>query len=705
MDRPVGGLPERLPALRDDLQLHPAAPHADGSPAWTIQDPISNNFYRIGWLEFELLTRWSLGEPGAILAATNRETLLKPSEAELAALYEFLLQSQLLAVHDSKHLRQLVARHRQGKLSRAKWLLHHYLFFRLPLIHPAATLRAVLPWLGWLFSRPAAFAIVALSLLGVFLTARQWDVFVASFMDTLSPDGLAGYLIALAVAKSLHELGHALTATRYGLRVAHMGVAFIVMWPMLYTDTGETWRLADRRQRLKIASAGIVAELALAGLATLAWNLTSDGNLKQAFFFLATTAWLISLGLNASPFMRFDGYFIVSDLLDIPNLHERSSALARTALRNRLLGWREPDPEALPPARRRSLIAFAITTWIYRLTVFIGIAIAVYVYFFKLLGIFLFAVEIAWFVVAPLWRELKVWRERRTEISAYRKRTAMAVGATLLLIALIPWSYQIHAPGFAHPSQVHAFYSPLAARLVELPRQGGMVEAGQGLFSLDQPELGHRARIASSTAEALDSQLRGLAAIPDGEERRAGLKNLRAMHTAEAAAQQDEADRLILQAPFAGTLTDIDPELAPGVWVAPRQQLAMLVSPTDWQADLLVGQGEMTRIQTGNAVRFYPEGNRLFPIAGKITDIDRTRSQSLPHTLLSSQHGGSIPVLPDQKGLTPRDALYRVRVQLAAPPDELKMLRGQAVIESTPESWLVNVLKPILIVIIRELSF
>ena len=698
-------LPASLPALREDLQLHPGAPHADGSPAWVIQDPVSNAFYRIGWLEFELLSRWSIGEPQAILTATANETLLQPSIEELESLYGFLLQSQLLTVHDVQYTRSLVARFQKAKVNRINWLLHHYLFFRIPIIHPAETLRQMLPWLDWIFSRSTAWAVVGASALGLVLTARQWDVFASSFLDTLSPGGLLGYLVALAVAKSLHELGHALTATRYGLRVAHMGVAFVVMWPMLYTDTGESWRLSDRHQRLRISAAGIISELALAGLATLAWNLTGDGDLKQALFFLATTAWVISLGLNASPFMRFDGYFILSDALDMPNLHERASALARTAVRNTLLGWQEPDPEPMPIGRRRALITFAIVTWFYRLVVFFGIAVAVYFMFFKLLGILLFAVEIAWFIVMPLWRELKVWHARRNEISAYRKRLTAAVGAVLLLIALVPWGYQVQANGLAQPTQTHVFYSPLPARLLERPAATGPVAAGATVFALAQPEMAYRSAVASASVEALSTQLRGLAGLSDGEEKRAGLVNQAAMHGAEVQAQADEAERLALTAPFAGVLTDLDPDLAPGVWVSPRQPLAMLVAPDRWQAELLIGQKDLARVRRNATVHFFPEGDKLHPLAGTVVDIAAARTTQLPHLLLSSQHGGTIPVIPDERGLTPRDALYRVRVQLKQAPPGLKILRGEAVIEGQPESWLVERLKPIMIVLIRELGF
>jgi putative peptide zinc metalloprotease protein len=705
MARPVTApaLPARLPPLREDLQLHEAAANRDGSPAWVIQDPLNNAFYRIGWLEFELLARWQLGEPQRVLAATARETPLEPQEDELAALFGFLLHHQLLSIQDLNYQRELYERQRQARGSRLQWLLHHYLFFRVPLIHPAAWLARSLPWIAWAFSRGFAWLVLGLGGLGLLLTARQWDSFSASFLDTLSPGGLVGYLLALAVTKSLHELGHAYTATRYGVRVAHMGVAFLVLWPMLYTDTGESWRLADRRQRLAIASAGLICELGLAGLATLAWNLSGEGDLKQALFFLASTAWLVSLALNLSPFMRFDGYFILCDALDMPNLHERSFALARVALRNTLLGWQEASPENLPDGKRRAMIAFAFATWIYRLLLFVGIAVAVYLLFFKLLGIVLFIVEIAWFVLRPLRDELRIWYRRRAEISRPRRLLGVA-SLVLLLPLLLPWSTRIDAPGWARPGQVHAFYSPLPARLLQLPAEAP-VAAGAALFVLEQPELAYRAGLAQGASDTLALQLRGLASLPDGEEKRALLRQQQGLHRAQLLGEQEESQRLVLRAPFAGWLTDVDPELATGIWVSPQQPLAILVSPDRWVAEVFVRQQDLIRLEVGDAVRFYPHTPGQTALLGKVSQIDGTRTGDLPHALLSSQHGGPIATLPQPPGLTPRDALYRVLVSLDTAPSGLQQLRGEAQIEGRPQSWLIEALKPVLIVLIRELSF
>jgi len=694
-----------LPPLREDLHLHEAANNPDGSPAWTIQDPISNQFFRIGWLEFALLSRWHLGTQEAVLASVQAETLLDPSEEELAAVLQFLQQNQLLAIHAPQYTQQLLQMRERARGSRLKWLLHHYLFFRIPLWHPDRLLQRALPWVNWIYRPSTALVITALTLAGLVLTFRQWDVFTATFRESLSPTGLVSFLIALAVAKSLHELGHAFTSTRYGVRVAHMGVAFVVLWPMLYTDTGESWRLRDPRKRLAIASAGIITELSLAGLATLAWNLTETGDVRQALFYLATTSWLIMLGINASPFLRFDGYFILSDLLDMPNLHERSFAQARTWLRHRLLGWDDAYPEEFSPGRRRMLIAFAFLVWLYRFVVFLGIAIAVYLFFFKLLGIFLFLVEIAWFILRPIWSELKVWHERRGEIPP-RRRFQLASGLVLLLlVGLIPWNPQIRAEGWAHAKANHVFYSPLAAQLVSLPDAPGHVANGTPVFSLDQPELAYRAQLAQEGAQALDQQLSGLMGLPDGEERRLRIQRELALREAESHAQLEERNRLILRAPYAGEITDIDPELRPGVWVEPQQPLAYLVDPSSWQVEAYLRQNDIDRIEAGSRVRFYPQESPESPMTGAVLDIERTRTEHLPHPLLSAQHGGRIPVLPESQGLTPREALYRVRIQLDAPPAARRVLSGEAVIDGTPRSWLGEVVQAALVVLIREASF
>jgi putative peptide zinc metalloprotease protein len=698
-------LPELLPPLREDLNLLAAAPNRDGSPAWMIHDPAGNRFFRIGWLEFAMLSRWSLQDPRAMLRAVQSETGLAATPEELAALLAFLMQQQLLRAATAAASEYLAAVNASRRSTGLKWLLHNYLFIRFPLFRPGRFLRATMPLVRPLFSRTFVALVGVLTLLGLVLASQQWDVFRTTFQDKLTLDGLVCYMVALAVTKSLHELGHAYTATRYGVRVAHMGFALLVMWPVLYTDTSESWKLADRRQRFHIAGAGILVETMVAGLATLAWSLTENPALKSAFFFLATASWFISLTLNASPFMRFDGYYLLSDALDIPNLHERAAGLARVQLRRSLLGWDDPDPEAFPPRLRRFLVAFSWLTWAYRFFVFLSIATAVYLFFFKLLGIMLYMVEVGWFIVMPVYRELRVWR-RRGGIQARRLGSwillVVAVGAGWTLLA----DTHVRAPAWAHSADQYTLYSPLAARIVQAPQQAGPIRAGEVLYVLDAPELRNKAERADAAAQSLRAQLDGLQGIEGGEEKRAVLQGELARELAEGASQRAEMQRLTLRAPADGWLTDVDPQAVPGVWASPRQPLSVAIDPKAWLVDAYIGQQDLNAVKVGDGARFYPKGETGKPLNGHVVGIDTARTLYLPNPMLDAEHGGQIASRTAKDGqMQPRDVLYRVQIALDQPPAMAAARPGRAVIEAQAAAGLPQWMKDLASLVIRESGF
>lgn len=694
-----------LPPLREDLQLMPAAPNRDGSPAWMVLDPVGNRFFRIGWLEFEILSRWALRNPSLIARAVREDTPLAPTSDDVLRVAAFFRHQQLVRVSDPAGVAELARMAASSRTARWKWLLHNYLFFRIPLVRPQGFLEAVAPWCSVFYTRGFAFVAIAAALLGVALAMRQWDVFVATFADFFSPSGLLGYALALSFAKTLHELGHAVTATRLGVRVAHMGVAFLVMYPMLYTDTGESWKLPDRRDRFRIAAAGMATEFVLAGFATLAWSLVDDGAARSALFFLATTSWVLTLGINASPFMRFDGYFLLSDALDLPNLHARSFALARAALRRNLLGWHEPDPEHFTPGLRRFLVGFALLTWVYRLIVFAGIAVAVYLFFFKALGIFLFLVEIAWFIVRPVWAELRVWGERRAETSWTRRFLLLAVLGAVIAFLALPWRSGVRGEAWVHAAQHQAIYSPFAARVVEL-RDDGPVRRGEPLVVLDSPDTRGQANQTRAAAEALMRELAQSVGRVDGAERYNMIAEQLARQLAELDAQRDELQRLRLSAGFDGLVVDRDAQIRPGTWVSANQPIAVLIDPTSWLVEALIGQRDLDRIRVGQSARFYVRGDPRAPLHGRVEAIDSARAQTLPDPMLAAENGGHVPASRSERGQwVPRDVLYRVRIRLDASPPAVQSRAGTVVIDGVRRSLLGDWFESVAAVVVRESGF
>ena len=701
--------PASAPPLRDDLRLHSVAAFADGAPAWAIQDPVTNRFFRIGWLEYECLLRWHL-PMAQIVAEINANTPLHTDLEQIEGFIKFLDQHNLVRATPQK-VELLQKKSRNSPWKSAKWWLHTYLFIRIPVVRPQLMLQKALPWVAPLFTQTALWTIVAASLLGLVLVARQWDQFSQRFMDMLSPEGLAGFALALIISKTLHELGHAFVATRLGLRVAHMGVAFVVLWPMLYTDTSESWRLKSHKQRLAISIAGVSTELALAGLATLAWALLDDGWLRQSMLYLATTGWILSLALNISPFMRFDGYFVLSDLLNFPNLHERAGALAKNRMRRVLLGLNDPDPEQFPAAMQWRLCLFAYVTWLYRLTVFLGIAFAVYYFFFKALGIVLLIVELWWFIAKPIWTEIMVWKERWPEVRASKRMLTWGLLASVLLLAAFPWSGTLTAPGVARAERQQVLYSPQAARVMQLSAQG-TVQSGDTLAQLDMPDLAARQARTQASVDALTRQLPQLMGQRQGLDKQTSTEQKLQEQLAESHAIEEEGKRLHLKADFKGQWLDVAPDLRAGAWVDVRTPLGVLVDPSSWIVDTYVTQQDVERIELGAQASFWPQlwGK---PYNAKVIAIDSARSQQLPYSMLDARHGGSIAMQPHEQKPQPVQAMYRVRLQLdelpnnasASQPAQMRELRGTAHINAKRTSWLMHLGQNALAVVIRESGF
>lgn len=696
---PLDDLP--LPPLREDLRLSPAAADVSGEPAWMIQDTVVNRFYRIGWLEFECLLRWGQS-PRRIAEQVAEQTALHPAVEQVHALRGFLESHQLLRP-GPEAVERLRTQSEGSQWLTWRWWLHHYLFFRIPLVRPQRLLGRLARHLDFLFRPATGVLVAALGLLGIVLVAHQWDTFRSAIVDSFSAEGVLGFALALIVGKTLHELGHALAATRLGLRVAHMGIAFVVMWPMLYTDTGEAWKLPSARQRLAIASAGIITELSLAGLATLGWALCEPGTLRNALLYLSTTSWVLTLALNASPFTRFDGYFILSDLLDFPNLHERASALARVAMRRTLLGLHEDWPEPMEPRRRRMLVGFAFATWIYRFALFLGIAIAVYLMFFKLLGIMLFAVEVSWFLALPIVRELRHWWRARAGMPTGRRRIYLGLLGVLLLILAVPWRSQVSAFGMARSEHELRVFPPFPAKLqsVRLP---GPVAAGDALVTLDQPDIALRMRGNQEDIRNTEAQLAGLMALPNGLGEQSATRERLGVQFEQVRSARSEMARLRLRAPFAGQWMDVDPDWQVGQWAGTRQALGILVDPLHWQVDAYVKQEDIHRIATGGSVRFYPEGQSR-PIHGTVVAIGSTRASLLEHPMLASRYGGPVATTRQNDALAPTTAVFHVLVQLDTPPPALRETRGHLQINGQRRSLLVEGLTRLFAVGLRESGF
>ncbi|CUW41631.1 Peptidase, M50 family protein [Magnetospirillum sp. XM-1] len=691
-----------LPTLRDELSLHPGPAALDGSPSWTIRDPVRNRYFRIGWAAFEALSRWG-GTAGEVAEVVRAETTIDMSDDEVMDVAKFLHGNHLTQVGSHADTLRLAEQAAAEKHSVFNWLLHHYLFFRIPLVRPDRFLGAMLPLVAWLGGAWFRWTTLGALLLGLLLVVRQWEVFTATLVDTFGIGGMVSYGIALSFVKVIHELAHGLTAKRFGCRVPTMGIAFLVMWPVLYTDVNETWTLASRRQRLLVGSAGILAELAVAAWATLLWAFLPDGGMRQAVFVLAAFTWVSSLAINLSPFMRFDGYFLAMDALELPNLHPRAFTMAKWWLREVLFDLGEPAPEGMDAGRRRAMVAFAFAVWIYRLVLFLGIAALVYHFFIKAVGVLLFAVEIGWFVFLPIWNEVKEWAKRRGNILEGNRWKRLLIGLGLvLLVAIIPWRTRVEAPASVAAEINAPLFLPAPARLERaLVERGQRVAAGTPLLVFASPDIAARRAIIAARLAGKSAELEAVRLDPFGRERLSALTEELSRLGSEKAALDAEAERLTISAPHAGVFLDPLPDLKTGAWLSPKQQLGLIRADGTTIATAYVAEDDLERIGVGDDARFIPHGLDHAGLSGKVLAIDRNPVKLLTDPALASLHGGDIPVRSAGQILVPQGSFFRVTIRLDGPAPDLKLI-GHVRINGQGQSLIGRTVRAALVVLVRE---
>lgn len=700
----------KLPRLRQDLKLYPGSVNSDGSPSWRILDPLRNRFFEIGWLEFELLLRWNEHTDAAALAVqVASETTLRPSEDEVKAVASFIEFHQLAAPGDFQARDKFKQRWLRSAQPWYMKLLHGYLFIRIPLVRPERFLEATLPAVEFLFTKKFLALVVALLFVDVYLVFRDWENYKHTFLYFFNAEGLLFYALAASFAKVIHELAHAYMAKRHGVRVPTMGVALLVMWPVLYTDTSDTWKLADRKKQFAISTAGIASELTLAVFATLLWSLAPEGSVKSACFLLATTTWLATLAINASPFMRFDGYFVLSDALDFPNLHERSSALAKWWVRTTFFRLEEEKPEPnLTAGKQRGLIAFALITWGYRLVVFLGIALLVYHMFFKILGIFLFLVEIGWFVLMPLFKEAAYLWGRRSLLRPDWIPILLFVLSGAGAVWLIPVTNQVSAPAVLRAQREQVIYAPFAAQLQTLAvRSGQLVEPGELLARLDTFELKSKLKKSMYSTKALEIEL---ARLPANELRREKMQVLQ-QELEEALAEQratrEELARLEIRATLRGIVRDVPPDLVPGRWVDAREVMMRVVAVNFALVEAYIGEDQIRVIQNGQKVTFYSTVKGAEPVSGRVIQIDTSVSKQIARPLLASTQGGDLPAVTTPRGgLVAHEATYRVLINPDSVTDSASFVtRGTVRIQTDFFALAQNFFSRTISLLIRESGF
>lgn len=635
----------------------------NGYQTYTLQDKLNNKFIQLGWIEGEIIKYWHLSNIDLILKTVLEKSTVKIDKDTILKLSDFLDANCFLedGVKDGKKYIKLHDKQKQSFLKKA---VYHYLYFRIPLVNPNKFLASCIKYTNFIYTKFFVMAIFALLFSGIYQMASRWSQFMHTFSYFFSFEKIVVYFLSLVLIKIFHELGHTITAKRMGAEVTNMGVAFIILTPILYSNVTDAWKIQSHKKRALISSGGVLTEFILAIIAINLWPFMQDGILKSIVFFLGTVNVGITLTINLNPFMRFDGYYLLSDLWNIANLQPRAFALTSWHMKKVLFGIKEQSPDVLTDKKRNRVIIYGYLTMVYRFFLFIGIAVLIYYMMPKAIGVLLFIIEIGVFIGKPILREIQSWIKIRDKITL-NKNTLFTV---LLFCGGIVWFVYpfdriINIPAVFHNKTYFAIFPPKESRIKKVAVFNQQyVTKGQILFELENKQLETSLHKIEIEIENLERRFFNYISSSESPEIANVAKKDLLAKKAEYKGKLEEFKSLTIRSPMHGKIIDIPDIVKVDTFINSKQPMGTVISENETQITAYASEDEIDSIKNGMEGDFYAESINL-KIPTKIILIDKRPIDKLDMPYMASIYNGQIPAKKNEKGdIIPQKNFFRVKM-------------------------------------------
>lgn len=531
----------------------------------------------------------------------------------------------------------------------------------------------------------------------MFLGTR-WDLAIAQISAQSGLSLTIKFAIAFIISKSIHELAHAYVASRKGCVVGSLGIGFILGMPVFYADVTDSWRLSDRKDRLQVASAGLIAEFCVAIYAMAIWIIHPVSDLSSIFLFLALAIWISSLLINANPLIRFDGYHILCDFLGEKNFQDRSFAAARDIIRW-IVGFADR-----PIIRQWRYPLYGFAAMIYRVIIVTGIAWFLYNFSFRLLGLTLFIVEIWYFLLRPVLNEAARLKRDRIPFRAKGRALYWRLGAcaALALVLIVPFSDQVAAPAIATREKAVRLYTrDSSLSVAALPDQRRHLKSGEPVLALTDPARQSQLNEARLSLSILERRRVALTLIDTDRTRALALEAEIAKEKSRVSSLTDSLEALSPRALFEGDFIPIE-AFQPGRWLPARAPLGDLVAGKTRFIGF-ISERELARVPATGTVTFMRDHDNRH-IHGRLVLVSSAAEAAVPFAELATPYGGWIEARLAQGQVVADHAIYRVEA-IADEGEPMVDMRamGTLLIRSEPRSILSRLANQLVSLLRREL--
>ena len=497
---PFGQSAEHLKVkLRPDLVVQPQ--FYEGMTHYVIKDPLALKYFRFKIEEYFLLQQFD-GKQTLQEVKKAFERKYRPQTISIEDLTRFAAQlheAGIILIDSAEQAKVLIRRRKKNRWRKVWAFLANILFIKIPIIDPERLLSRMYPYFRWIFTRAFITVSVLSMLLAVSLVVSQWKTFydkLPDFQSFFNWWTIMSFWVSLAVVKIIHEFGHGLTAKHYGGEVHEMGILFLVLTPALYCDVTDSWLLPNKWNRIWISAAGIYVECFLASLATFVWWYSTPGllnSLAMATMFICSVNTIL---FNANPLLRYDGYYVMADWLEIPNLRIKSTQFFSYLIQEKVLGLEIPVQSYLPRSRRYLFVIYAAASYVYRW--FVSFAILWFLSQFlkkwKLESVaYLLAVAACVPLLGMPVYQIGKFLSTPGRLRKVKKARAAAYAAAAIAlvtgILLIPTPLRIQGSMVLNLARPLELYAEVEGRLVELNvKNGDWVKKDTVLAKLSNPE-------------------------------------------------------------------------------------------------------------------------------------------------------------------------------------------------------------------------
>ena len=591
-----------------------------------------------------------------------------PTQEEIIQLLGQLHASDLLQSNVPPDARELLERYEQQQKAKWQQSIGSPFAIRIPLFDPEKIVRSLSPLCRFLFSRTGLLIWMAVLVMAIFNAAPYWSELTLNITDrVLAPKNLFLLWLTFPVVKLFHEFGHALAVKRWGGEVHEMGIMFLVFNPIPYVDATSASAFPEKWQRIAVGAAGMMVELFIAALALMAWTGMEPGTARAIAYNVVLIAGVSTVLFNGNPLLRYDGYYILSDLLEIPNLGPRGINYFGYLFKRYLLRVKDVDVPVATVGERAWFVVYTVAAFIYRIFIYLLIILFVASKFF-VVGVVIALWGLLTMLILPVKKTISSFLENES-LREKRGRALAITSAFLLFISILlfyaPFPLRTMVEGVTwvpEHSIVRAGTDGFVKNLM-VP-SGIRVRKGQVLISCYDPLLPSEVKVLESHVRELRIA-RDVYRIQDRVKAAMVKEEIKAAE-AKLSRARERFSELQITSPVDGTFIVPTPEDLPGKFVHQGELIAYVLKPSEARIRLVVPQSAVDQVRYNiRQVKVRPRDNIDLTIPAVIKREVPGATDMLPSRALGTAGGGSVAIDPrDSRGSRSFQRYFEIELEL-----------------------------------------